>query len=146
MTGGALWFPDLSVPDTTYLLPAAGAGLMLATVELNASDMGSADQSGMMKSFMRIMSVAFLGMGGYLPSVRSSAALHGRPCSLPATLFSTWTDNPLIPHPVAAVCRGCLFTLSQRMALPSARLQVTDLAPRLPAFLQRSLVSLHRTA
>merc|ERR1711976_784281 len=41
MAGGTLWFPDLTVTDSTYILPLAGAGLMLATVEMNASDMGS---------------------------------------------------------------------------------------------------------
>eukprot|EP00951_Prasinocladus_malaysianus_P005636 scaffold39771_cov53-Prasinocladus_malaysianus.AAC.2 len=69
MTGGAAWFTDLTVPDPTFVLPALGAGLMLATVELNANEMGTSDANGTMKNLMRLMSLAFLGMGAYFPSV-----------------------------------------------------------------------------
>lgn len=66
MTGGALWFPDLTLPDPTFGLPILAAATMLISVEAGAMD--SPGSGSTMKNAMRAMSVSFLLMGPYFPS------------------------------------------------------------------------------
>eukprot|EP00042_Codosiga_hollandica_P053250 m.692998 g.692998 ORF g.692998 m.692998 type:complete len:417 (-) comp58653_c0_seq5:90-1340(-) len=57
MTGGALWFPNLTAADPYYVLPVVASGFMLATVELGSDGM---QQQPHMKKFFRFLSVFML--------------------------------------------------------------------------------------
>ncbi|KAK9821756.1 hypothetical protein WJX81_004573 [Elliptochloris bilobata] len=69
--GGALWFPDLSMPDPIYGLPVLTASVFLLMVELNASDGMEGHDAEMiqrMKIFMRFFAPLLVVMGGTLPA------------------------------------------------------------------------------
>ncbi|XP_066346025.1 mitochondrial inner membrane protein OXA1-like isoform X1 [Miscanthus floridulus] len=56
--GGALWFTDLTTPDSLYLLPVLTGLIFLATVELNLQEgMEGNPMAGKMKYFSRGMAV-----------------------------------------------------------------------------------------
>uniref|UniRef100_A0A0D6R582 Membrane insertase YidC/Oxa/ALB C-terminal domain-containing protein n=1 Tax=Araucaria cunninghamii TaxID=56994 RepID=A0A0D6R582_ARACU len=56
--GGALWFLDLSTPDSLYLLPALTALSFLATVELNMQEgLEGNPMAGKMKMFSRFFAL-----------------------------------------------------------------------------------------
>lgn len=84
-TAGALWFPDLTVPDPYYILPAIAGGLMLlvqevtqdflppfirtseATLQINARD-GAGVQTQKVRNIMRGITVGFGLFGATFPS------------------------------------------------------------------------------
>ena len=65
-TGGALWFPDLTVRDATYLLPLTSAGTMLLSMEIGARDMP--DRSMAQKWLMRGLSIGIIPLTAHLPA------------------------------------------------------------------------------
>jgi YidC/Oxa1 family membrane protein insertase len=65
--GGALWFPDLTVKDTTYYLPAINSALFLLMGEAGSQEM-KAEHRNTFKWTMRAVSVAFLPLMAHLPS------------------------------------------------------------------------------
>jgi YidC/Oxa1 family membrane protein insertase len=58
VAGGTLWFPDLTVADPWYLLPALCSASFLLTVELGVADgmQGMSENKGA-KNFMRFLAV-----------------------------------------------------------------------------------------
>ena len=51
-TGGALWFPDLTVADPTMALPAINAGIMVVSILASAKDMPQTEKTIMIRRFM----------------------------------------------------------------------------------------------
>eukprot|EP00941_MAST-03F_sp_MAST-3F-sp1_P002384 g2384.t1 len=72
---GALWFPDLSQPDTVLALSCALG--FLATIEVGADGQNQTEQTKTMKNFMRFMAIAMV-----------PAAMN-----FPASLSLYWTAN-----------------------------------------------------
>jgi YidC/Oxa1 family membrane protein insertase len=70
--GGALWFPDLTVPDARYGLAAVCSALTLAMVEFGGlTELGQTmpgAASGGMRWFLRGMALLFLPAGAYVPA------------------------------------------------------------------------------
>jgi YidC/Oxa1 family membrane protein insertase len=80
MEGGALWFTDLTIPDSTYALPLLASATFLLTVEAGAADgmegQGDAMKSKM-KNIMRAVAVIVVPFSG----------------SMPASVFMYWTAS-----------------------------------------------------
>lgn len=70
--GGALWFPDLTVPDARYGLAAICSALTLAMVEFGGlTELGQTmpgAASGGMRWLLRGMALLFLPAGAYVPA------------------------------------------------------------------------------
>jgi membrane protein insertase Oxa1/YidC/SpoIIIJ len=70
--GGALWFPDLTVPDAKYGLAAICSALTLAMVEFGGlTELGQTmpgAASGGMRWLLRGMALLFLPAGAYVPA------------------------------------------------------------------------------
>lgn len=70
--GGALWFPNLTVPDAMYGLPAACSALTLAMIEFGGlNELGQTmpgAASGGMRWFLRGTALLFLPAGAYVPA------------------------------------------------------------------------------
>lgn len=65
-TGGAYFFQDLSVPDTTYVLPVFCATAFLLTIEMGG-EMGEASQAKTMKNFLRLMALGMIPISMSFP-------------------------------------------------------------------------------
>ena len=68
-SGGAFWFPDLTIADTTYGLPLLSAATFLITIELGGeSGEHQAEQTANMKNVMRAMAVVMVPLTMSFPS------------------------------------------------------------------------------
>ena len=67
-TGGALWFPNLAVPDPVYALPILAGLTTLFMTELAADGMNANGQVGM-KYMMRGMSIFTIFVAAKMSSV-----------------------------------------------------------------------------
>lgn len=81
-TGGALWFPDLTIADPTYALPVIASATFLLIVEVGAAD-GMEGQTDVMKRRMK--------------NIMRGVAVVIVPftLSLPASVFMYWTTSNL---------------------------------------------------
>ena len=70
--GGALWFPNLAVPDPLYVLPVVAGLSTLFMTELGADGMNANGQVGM-KYMMRGMSVFTIFIAAKMQSVGKKA-------------------------------------------------------------------------
>ena len=68
-TEGALWFPNLSIPDPTYSLPALCGLTFLTTLE-SAQQVPGAQRSSAMKWFFRAFALAMIPITAQFPAVK----------------------------------------------------------------------------
>jgi YidC/Oxa1 family membrane protein insertase len=78
--GGALWFHDLSVPDSLYILPIISAVTMLATIELSSSVGNQGTRAKVFKNIFRGVAVIMVPFTA----------------TFPAALFMYWIPSNLI--------------------------------------------------
>lgn len=72
MEGGALWFTDLTVTDSTMLLPVVAFGIFLLTAELGGADGMQGQPPHVIQRFkwaMRILTVIMVPFATRLPAV-----------------------------------------------------------------------------
>ena len=75
VTGGTLWFTDLTSPDPYYGLPILTGAFMLAMVQLNAAEGMQGQSPAMIRNFkigMSVLAVAIIPFSYLLPKVRSA--------------------------------------------------------------------------
>lgn len=72
-TGGALWFPDLTMHDPYYILPVLASATMLATIELGSEGLAQAQGT---KNIFRGMAGVILLVTYQFPSVRFSRTIN----------------------------------------------------------------------
>jgi YidC/Oxa1 family membrane protein insertase len=75
-TGGAYWFPDLAVADSTYILPAMNMLSILIMIEIGADGAQTA-QTKLVKNIMRGVGIIVFPMTYHFP----------------ASLFLYWNTN-----------------------------------------------------
>ena len=78
MEGGTSWFTDLTVADTTFLLPAMAFGVFLLSAELGGADGMQGQPPHVIQRFkwtMRVLTVVMVPFSKGLPAVRNSLAL-----------------------------------------------------------------------
>lgn len=81
--GGALWFTDLSTPDSLFILPVMSGAFFLLTVELGATDgMQGQPMLGKMKMFLRGLSVLLVPMTASFPKALFCYWLTANVCSI----------------------------------------------------------------
>lgn len=94
---GTMWFPDLTMPDTYFVLPVLSGMSLLVTVELGAADGMQGQSESMMKNmkmFMRFVSIIVVPLTA----------------SFPTSMFCYWiTSN--------------LFSLGQTLMLKNERVK-----------------------
>ena len=72
MEGGTLWFSDLTVTDSTMLLPAMAFGIFLLTAELGGADGMQGQPPHVIQRFkwtMRVLTVVMVPFAMKLPAV-----------------------------------------------------------------------------
>lgn len=72
MEGGAYWFPDLTIADSTMLLPALAFGIFLLTAELGGADGMQGQPPHVISRFkwtMRVITVIMVPFAMKLPAV-----------------------------------------------------------------------------
>merc|ERR1719305_2173755 len=68
-TGGAAWFTDLTIADTTYGLPILSATTFLITIELGGeAGEHQAEQQAKMKNVMRALAVCMVPLTMSFPT------------------------------------------------------------------------------
>ena len=75
VTGGTLWFTDLTSPDPYYGLPILTGAFMLAMVQLNAAEGMQGQSPAMIRNFkigMSVLAVAIIPFSYLLPKVREA--------------------------------------------------------------------------
>ncbi len=78
MEGGAYWFSDLTVPDTTMVLPFMAFGVFLLSAELGGADGMQGQPPHVIQRFkwaMRLLTLVMIPFAKGLPCV-SCLALH----------------------------------------------------------------------
>lgn len=68
VTGGTLWFPDLTIPDPYFGLPVLCAAAAVATVEFGTMNNELTPIKPAMKWFFRACCLLFIPFGAYTPS------------------------------------------------------------------------------
>ena len=79
MEGGTAWFPDLTVADQTFILPAIAFGVFLLSAELGGADGMQGQGPKVVQRFkwaMRIMTVLMVPFAKNLPCVSVSRQYH----------------------------------------------------------------------
>ncbi|XP_068182069.1 cytochrome c oxidase assembly protein COX18, mitochondrial isoform X2 [Antennarius striatus] len=67
--GGALWFPDLTVPDSTWILPVCVALTNLLIIEMFSLKMANPSRfQRIMTNFFRVLAVLMIPIGARVPS------------------------------------------------------------------------------
>ena len=100
MEGGTSWFTDLTVADTTFLLPAMAFGVFLLSAELGGADGMQGQPPHVIQRFkwtMRVLTVIMVPFSKGLPAV--SAAWRGQPIPL--------RSKHCLAMPVAVTCIIC---------------------------------------
>lgn len=72
MEGGASWFTDLTVADTTFMLPAMAFGVFLLSAELGGADGMQGQPPHVIQRFkwtMRVLTVIMVPFSKGLPAV-----------------------------------------------------------------------------
>jgi len=106
--GGALWFPNLIIPDPYMLLPCVSAALMLLTIETGHTEMGPLGDN--MKWFGRIMAVVIIPVTLKFPAAtvtywvttNAFTCVQSYALRQPATKRILGIPAPLPPRPGAA--------------------------------------------
>lgn len=81
--GGALWFTDLSTPDSLFIMPVLSGAFFLLTVELGATDgMQGQPMLGKMKMFLRGLAVLLVPLTASFPKALFCYWLTANVCSL----------------------------------------------------------------
>ncbi|CAM6095028.1 unnamed protein product [Calypogeia fissa] len=123
-TGGALWFTDLSTPDSLFIMPVLSGAFFLLTVELGATDgMQGQPMLAKMKMFLRGLAVLLVPLTASFPkalfcywltanvfSIFQAAAFRqpglkamlgipdvshlAKPADIPVTPVVTFSQNP----------------------------------------------------
>eukprot|EP01134_Creolimax_fragrantissima_P000707 CFRG0707T1 len=68
VTGGALWFTDLTVADPTWALPVLSGITTFITIELGAEGQKASEQTKQMRTILRIMPWALIPMVASFPT------------------------------------------------------------------------------
>ena len=79
MEGGTAWFTDLTVSDTTMILPFMAFGVFLLSAELGGADGMQGQPPHVIQRFkwaMRILTAVMVPFAKDLPAVRSWCTLH----------------------------------------------------------------------
>ena len=72
MSGGTLWFSDLTIADSTHILPAMAFGVFLLTAELGGADGMQGQPPHVIQRFkwtMRVLTVVMVPFTMNLPAV-----------------------------------------------------------------------------
>jgi len=96
--GGALWFTDLTTPDSMYILPILSGLFTLATIELGAMDgMQGQPMMGKMKMFFRGFAILIVPLTASFPKALFCYWLTTNMCSL---LQTTVLKQPAVKRAV----------------------------------------------
>ncbi|CAL8327593.1 unnamed protein product [Lota lota] len=128
-TGGALWFPDLTMADPFYLLPIAVTGTMFFILELGAESGIDNPNMRAMKTVFRIMPFVILPLTINFPTAVFTYWLTSNSFSLcqVALLRHPWVREKLsipqkISHPASALPPNEGFVESLRKGWKNAQL------------------------
>ncbi|KAL2629522.1 hypothetical protein R1flu_014208 [Riccia fluitans] len=81
--GGALWFTDLSTPDSLFIMPVLSGAMFLLTVELGATDgMQGQPMLGKMKMFLRGLAILLVPLTANFPKALFCYWLTANVCSI----------------------------------------------------------------
>ncbi|CAL8377784.1 unnamed protein product [Boreogadus saida] len=128
-TGGALWFPDLTMADPFYLLPIAVTGTMFFILELGAESGVDNPNMKAMKTVFRIMPFVILPLTINFPTAVFTYWLTSNSFSLcqVALLRHPWVREKLsipqkIVHPASALPANDGFVESLKKGWKNAQL------------------------
>uniref|UniRef100_A0A8C4ZI91 OXA1L mitochondrial inner membrane protein n=1 Tax=Gadus morhua TaxID=8049 RepID=A0A8C4ZI91_GADMO len=128
-TGGALWFPDLTMADPFYLLPIAVTGTMFFILELGAESGIDNPNMKAMKTVFRIMPFVILPLTINFPTAVFTYWLTSNSFSLcqVALLRHPWVREKLsipqkIVHPASALPANDGFVESLKKGWKNAQL------------------------
>ena len=96
MEGGASWFTDLTVADTTFLLPAMAFGVFLLSAELGGADGMQGQPPHVIQRFkwtMRVLTVIMVPFSKGLPAVHCPP-----PPPSPTNPPPSPSSLPMLPH------------------------------------------------
>ncbi|KAF9512845.1 hypothetical protein BS47DRAFT_1344957 [Hydnum rufescens UP504] len=67
-SGGALWFPDLTIADPYYILPVASSAAMWIMIDTSQKDAPQTASTGHVNNFFRVLSLISVPFIAFLPS------------------------------------------------------------------------------
>lgn len=117
--GGALWFQDLSTPDSLYLLPGLTALSFLATVELNMQEGLEGNPTGeKMKMFSRVLALITVPITMNFPKaifcywITSNlfSLVHGAVIRMPAVKKALALPQIPVPPKAGTTLAGSIIT------------------------------------